>query len=362
MAMTKRDVIKTLLAKQLPDRVGLNEHFWPHIIPNAWREQGMPEKTAFEQRFNLDIRSIAWFAAPGPRPDLATIVEESDAWIVRCDGWGAATKTWKHKAGTPEHVGFSMTTPEIWQRDFRDAFTAISVRNHVDVVAMKQRYTAAMAGDAFITYGSLFVFEELRKVMGDITMLESLLLEPEWIHDFCDLVTTKYMEYFELLFSEVGLPDGVHIYDDLGYTAAPFASPTCHRELIHPYHKRLFGMFKDYNLPIILHTCGDFRPHLDCIIESGVDCIQAMEAKTGMNVVTLAETLKDKLCFMGNIDIRVLETGNRDKIRQECLGKLNGMKALRAPYVYMSDHSIPPTVKLADYEYMLDLFWANCRY
>ncbi len=38
------------------------------------------------------------------------------------------------------------------------------------------------------------------------------------------------------------------------------------------------------------------------------------------------------------------------------------MKALRAPYVYMSDHSIPPSVTVADYEYMLELFQANCRY
>ncbi|TFH04331.1 MAG: hypothetical protein E4H09_03775 [Spirochaetales bacterium] len=360
--MTKRETIKALLGRQLPDRVGLNEHFWPFIIENAWHEQGVPHETDFVQRFGLDLRSISWFSAPAPRPDLAAVVDESEEWIVERDGWGAAIKTWKYKAGTPEHVAFTMTSPEIWKREFRDAFEAISVRDHLDLVAFAKSYREAMAGDEFVTYSSLFVFEELRKVLGDMTMLESLLLEPEWIHDFCSRITRKYIDYFELLFSEVGLPDGVHIYDDLGYTAAPFASPACHREMIHPYHKQLFDLFKDYHLPIILHTCGDFRPHLDCIIESGADCIQAMEAKTGMNVVRLAEQYKDKLCFMGNIDIRALETGSRDLIRDECLGKLNGMKKLRAPYIYMSDHSIPPSVSVSDYEYMLELFRENCRY
>ena len=121
-------------------------------------------------------------------------------------------------------------------------------------------------------------------------------------------------------------------------------------------------MFKDYNLPIILHTCGDFRLHLSCIIESGVDCIQAMEAKTGMDVVDIAREYKQGLCFMGNINVKILETGDRDKIREECLGKLNGMKDLRAPYVYMSDHSIPPSIKLDDYRYMLELYHENCSY
>jgi uroporphyrinogen decarboxylase len=165
-----------------------------------------------------------------------------------------------------------------------------------------------------------------------------------------------------LLFTEVGLPDGIHVYEDLGYTAASFISPACHREMILPYHKKLFSFFKDHGLPIILHTCGDFRPHLPAIVESGVDCIQAMEAKTGMNVVELAKEYKTKLCFMGNLDIRAFESGDRGKIREECMGKLNGMKAIRAPYIFMSDHSIPPSVKLADYEYALELYRANCRY
>jgi uroporphyrinogen decarboxylase len=360
--MTSREIIKALLAKEIPERVGLNESFWPHIIENAWGEQGIEPGTDFRKRFNLDLRSISWFSAPPPRPDLACVVDESDEWIVNRDGWGASFKHWKHKAGTPEHISFSVSNPDIWKQEYRDAFEAIDVRDHVDLDALKNNYNVAMAGDRFVTYSGLFVFEELRKILGDVTMLESLLLEPEWIHDFCTLMTKKNIEHFELLFNEVGLPDGLHIYEDLGYTAAPFASPACHREMVLPYHKQLFGFFKDHNLPIIMHTCGDFRPHIDSIMEAGVDCIQAMEAKTGMDVVKLAEQYKDKLCFMGNIDIRELESGDRNRIKAECLGKLNGMKALRAPYVYMSDHSIPPSVAVKDYEYMLELFWEHCRY
>ena len=360
--MTKREIIKSLLAKQIPDRMGLHEHFWPYICENAWEQQGIAAGTDFGNRFNLDIRNISFYAAAGPRPDLVGVVDESDDWIVKRDSWGASMKTWKHKAGTPEHIGFAVSSPEIWHGEFRDAFEAFDIRDAIDFDDLKRHYKKAMAGDEFVTYSGLFLFEELRRILGDVTMLESLLLEPEWIHDFAALMTKKHIEHYEMLFREVGLPDGMHIYEDLGYTAAPFASPACHREMILPYHKELFSMFKEYNLPIILHTCGEFRPHIDSLIEAGVDCIQAVEAKTGMNVVTLAEQYKDKLCFMGNIDIRALETGDRTLIEAECLGKLNGMKALRAPYVFMSDHSIPPTVTVADYEYMLALFRDNCQY
>lgn len=360
--MTPREIIKCLLAREIPERAGLNEHFWPFLIENAWGGQGIAQGTDFVDRFNLDIRSVGWFGCPAPRPDLEAVLDEDDRKVVKRNGWGATFTYWKTKGGTPEHVGFALSSEEVWRREFRDAVVAIDVRTGVDVSALKQQYADAMASDKFVEYAGLMIFEEMRAILGDVVMLESLVLEPEWMDDFNSVFIEKHIAWYEFLFSEVGLPDGIHIYEDLGYTRGSFISPACHRARILPHHKRLFRLFKDHGLPIIVHTCGDFRPHIESLIEAGADCIQAMEAKTGMNVVEMAKTYKDRLCFMGNLDVRALESGDREKIREECLGKLNGMKALRAPYVFMSDHSIPPTVTVADYEYMLDLFWKNCRY
>ena len=360
--MTKREIIKTLLAKEIPERVGFCEYFWPKIIDNAWGEQGMPAGTDLMKHFDTDLRPAVAGLQAGPRPDLETVLEETDEWKITRGSWGQTIKLWKHKSGMPEHVGFGISSSEVWKKEFRDQYAAINVRERTDLPALKKEFEYWKAREEFTMFFSDFVFEKLRSALGDFVMLESILLEPEWITDFCTVVTDKTIEYFELLFSELGMPDGIYICEDLGYTKAPFISPACHREMILPHHKRFFGFFKDHNLPIIMHSCGDFRPHLEAIIESGVDCIQPMEAKTGMNVVKLAEQYKDRICFMGNIDVRVLETGDRDKIKEECLSKLNGMKALRAPYIFGSDHSISYSVKLADYEYMRDLFWKNCRY
>lgn len=360
--MLKREVIQTLLAKEIPERVGLNEAFWPHIIENAWGEQGIEKDTCFPEYFDLDMQCTNWFNIAAPCPDLAKVMEESDEWIVNRDGWGCISKTWKEKAGTPEHIGYSITSPEIWFKEFRDAVIAVKPEDCFKLAEGKKRYQIIMAGDQFSTMSCKFIFEWLRHVLGDVCMLESILLEKEFIHDFNSVMTDKLIEIFEYAFSEIGLPDGVHIYEDLGYTKAAFISPSCHDEMILPYHKKFFGMFKDYNLPIIMHTCGDFRPHLDSIVEAGVDCIQAMEAKTGMDVVKMAEVYKDKLCFMGNLNIMDFESGDRERIKNEVLYKLKGMKELRAPYVFMSDHSIPPSVKLDDYKYILDLYKENCFY
>jgi len=360
--MTKREVIRTLLDKKLPDRVGLNESFWPFIIENAWGAQGMPAGTDFITRFDLDIRSLCWCAVPEPRPDLAAVVAESDEWIAKRDGWGSTFKYWKTKAGTPEHMGFTITSPEVWKRDFRDAVRALDMRKLVKFEELKAALEKGRAGDEFLVYSGILVFEEMRRILGDVFMLEALLLEKDFLHDFNTIIVDKHIEFYDAAFREAGKPDGMYIYEDLGYVRGPFASPACHREMVLPHHKRLFRFFKDHGLPIVVHTCGDFRPHLDSLVEAGTDCVQTLEAKTGMNVLDLAKQYKTSLCFMGNLDVRVFESGDRRKIREECLTKLNGMKALRAPYIFMSDHSISTGVKLADYEYALELYRANCRY
>ena len=41
---------------------------------------------------------------------------------------------------------------------------------------------------------------------------------------------------------------------------------------------------------------------------------------------------------------------------------MQGLKVLRAPYVFMSDHSILPSVKREDDEYRLELFWEHSPY
>jgi uroporphyrinogen decarboxylase len=360
--MTPREIITTLLNREIPERVGVNEHFWPFLIENAWADQGIEPGSDLVERFDLDVANVQWFCVPDPRPDLAETVEETDEWITRRDGWGSIKKEWKHTAGVPEHVGFTLTSPDIWKSDFRQAARAIDVREHTDVEGIRSRLEKLRSGDRYVTYSVATVFEEMRRIMGDVTMLESLLLEKDFIHDFCTTIVDKEVEYFQLLFDECGLPDGVHVYDDLGYTMAPFASPDCHREMVLPHHKRLVGLFKDHGLQVILHTCGDFRPHLPAIVEAGFDCIQALEAKTGMHVGELAKDWGEKLCFMGNIDVRALESGDRLAIEEEVLGKLSAMKELRAPYIFMSDHSISTSVDLADYEFALQLARDNGKY
>ena len=170
------------------------------------------------------------------------------------------------------------------------------------------------------------------------------------------------IRHYEYLFENVGVPDGMFLYEDMGYTYGPIMSPELQREFIFPYHKRMFDFIHSYDIPVIMHSCGKIRPFLQSILDSGVDCLQVLEAKAGQHVAEMAEAVDNKMAFMGNMNIVAYETNDRKELEKEIIPKLEVVKKNRIPYVFHSDHSIPKSVDPLIYEYSLDLFWKNCYY
>ena len=359
--MTSRERVTALLNHEIPDRMGLYEHYWPETLP-LWMEQGYPKDVWTDDVFGYDLSNCGGWFDSSSFPGQSEVSNETDEWRVTRDGRGATLKYWKNKSGTPEHIGFDCVTPEKWYQKYREPLTVVDKSRLGDMEALKKGVEATHAAGRFACYGNLFVFELMRATIGDEQFLPALLLEPEWIKDFCQVHLDMFRNYYEVLFREAGLPDGMFIYEDWGYTNGLFCSPKTMKELVMPYEKALVDFFHDYKLPVILHSCGDIRRAVPLIIEAGFDCLQPMEAKAGCDVVEFAKTYGNKLAYMGNIDVVDLVTNDKDRIRDMIVPKLKALKELRAPYFFHSDHSIPPTVTLETYQYALELFRENSKY
>ena len=74
-----------------------------------------------------------------------------------------------------------------------------------------------------------------------------------------------------------------------------------------------------------------------------------------IGVLELADTYGNALSYMGNINVQVLNTNDKAKVRAEVQRKMGGMIERRMPYILHSDHSIPPDVRMETYRYMLEL-------
>ena len=88
------------------------------------------------------------------------------------------------------------------------------------------------------------------------------------------------------------------------------------------------------------------------MLEAGMDCLQVIEIKAGMDLLKLYREYGDVLSFMGGIDVRVLYTNDKKLIDEELEAKIPEVKG-KFGYVLHSDHSIPHTVDYETYKYFI---------
>jgi uroporphyrinogen decarboxylase len=297
-----------------------------------------------------------------PLIDHEEMVEETDEWEVKRNGAGAALKYWKHKSGTPEHIDFLMKTREIWERDYRPHLLTLDPAR-VDLKEMRKNAATGARAQKWVHYGHMFIWELMRQSMGDVTLYESLLLDPDWVRDYNRVYTDLYKRHFAYMIEQVGKPDGIWLYEDLGYKNGTFASPKVMEELIFPYYKEMVDFFHGYDLPVILHSCGSTAAALPLIVAAGFDGLNPMERKALNNdPFTFAEKYGDRIAFVGGLDARVFESNDRDIIKREVSHYIDGMKARNARLVFASDHSISPNTRYESYCYALEVYRDHMLY
>ncbi|MCG2791561.1 MAG: hypothetical protein L6305_07415 [Actinomycetia bacterium] len=376
--ITSKEVINNLLMKKRKSRIGLSDGIWSDTL-QKWVKQGYPvtkkivemdnqkiekeveEPVDVHEHFGFDMISVGgWFDAL-PIKGFNEIIEETDEWRITLNGAGAALKFWKHKSGTPEHIDFKMTSREIWERDYR-TYLLNPDPSRIDIAGTKTTLENNRKKGFWTSYGHLFIWENMRQSMGDVCMYESLCLDPEWIHDYNRVYTDFFKAHYKILFQEVGIPDGIWVYEDLGYKNGLFCSPKQLEELIFPYYKELVDFFHSYNLPVILHSCGNITEALPLIVQTGFDGLNPMEVKAGCDIFKFAEQYGDKLVFVGGLDARILESGDKSLIKKSVIALIEGMKKRGARFVFGSDHSISTNVKYEDFKYAIGIYHEHMMY
>jgi len=173
------------------------------------------------------------------------------------------------------------------------------------------------------------------------------------VRDMVDTYSRLNVELQEILFAEEGTPDGIWYYEDMGFKQHPFMSPRMYREIIQPGHARTFEWAHARGLPVIVHSCGYVEPLVPGLLEAGMDCLQVIEVKAGMDLLRLYQNYGDRLSFMGGIDVRCLYNNDKAEIDRELEAKIPLVKG-KFGYVLHSDHSIPYNVDHDIYQYFID--------
>ena len=352
--LTSRERIDRTLKRQPVDRIGVFESFWEDTRRKWLAEGHVGEDESLDDHFALDIRTCGAFNLNAWLDYEEEIVEETEETKLVRNPNGAVLRWWKHKAGTPEHVDFLVKDRAGWDEHIRPHLVdSGSFRRRINFEGYRQAKAAAAERARYFCLCGVNVFELMHPVCGHEYMLMGMALDPDWVKDMCSVYAELIVSLMEILFAEEGRPDGVWFWEDMGFKYKPFMSPAMYREIVWPAHKRTFDYVHSQGMPVVVHSCGYVEPLVAGLIEAGMDCLQAMEVKAGMDLVKLKADYGDRIAFIGGMDVRTLVANDRDAITAELAGKLPAAMA-GGGYCLHSDHSIPDQVEYETYRFFVD--------
>jgi uroporphyrinogen decarboxylase len=120
-----------------------------------------------------------------------------------------------------------------------------------------------------------------------------------------------------------------------------------------PGHEYTFKYARGLGLKVIVHSCGFVEPLIPGLIESGMNMLQVIEVKAGMDLLRIYKQYGDRISLMGGMDVRALYSNDFKTIERELESKIPIVKQ-GFGYSLHSDHSIPNTVDIDSYRHFIE--------
>jgi len=345
--MTSKERFASMYAHREADRIPVVDSPWGATI-ERWRKEGLPADVNYADYFGLD--KVEYIHIDNSPRFEAKILEETDEYVIKTTGWGVTLKNWKHAASTPEFLDFTIVDRASWEKS-RARMTPS--RDRVDWKDLEENYPLWIKNGHWIQACLWFGFDITHSwVVGTERFLYALVEDPDWCRDMFSHELETQLAILDMVW-EVGYRfDCIHWPDDMGYKGTQFFSLDMYRELLKPFHKRAIDWAHSKGIKAHLHSCGDVKPFVPELIGIGLDALNPLEVKAGMNPVQLKKTYGQDLVLHGGINAVLWD--QPDKIRAEMERVVPVMKE-NGGYIFSSDHSVPSSVSLEDFRMIVDL-------
>lgn len=362
--LKKLERMQKALRHEEPDRVPISDFFWGGFIERWRKELNLPEDANPYYHYDLDWIVTVPNMDPFIRP--FEMLEESTQQVVVKTGFGAVMRK-KFDAPMPEFIGFEADTFEKLESlefdnpwDRRRYFEAgdnqiAGVGDGFERNSPPWVETVKSLRPDFPVFGSIIEANEcLTRLIGPANNMLWIGMYPERMGKVISRIGQFYLECAKAQIDAAkDLLDGFVIWGDVAYKNNMFFSPDYWRQYFKPTVKAIADYAHKQGLMVIYHGCGNVNAILPDYIEIGIDAMNPLEAKAGLDAVDLRKQYGHKLGICGNSNIQVWETGDEKQIRKEVLRKLNAAKG--GGYIFQSDHSVASDVSGHTYDYIVKL-------
>ena len=293
-------------------------------------------------KFNIDIRSVK-----PDRPTISKYIKEFDDGSY-IDRWGVKYKP------APNGQYFDIVEHPLQNAAGSEIKTYFPFNpKHEGLKKETEDYlTIQFNKNEFAIFANITeaqIFERSWYLRGMNDFLMDMAINKTVAYKILEKVTEIQIERITTFLRQYGnYLDVIKVSDDLAGQLNPLISPDMYREMIKPFHKIYFESIKKYtNAKLALHCCGNLRPLLPDILETGIDIIHPFqhscpEMEPGM----LKQEFGKDLVFWGGMDTqKFLPYASPEEVRKESL-KIIKLMARNGGFIFAPTHNIQSDVPL----------------
>ena len=347
--MTRKQRVLASMRFRQPDRVPRYwQNFWPKFIEKWQRRHG---DTDPHEYLGDDMRLVA--SDETAWPSKAGVVErDGDTLLVR-SGWGELKQTSSTHTRSREMMG-RLIKPAFPERvdpetiEFDDPLMDIRYEQ-------ASQLAAEWKDDYFVFCKTGGPYLRAAFMRGEENFWTDVAEDPGWTRAFVDrvvdhiiIVGLEQLRRFDLY------ETGIAIYDDVASNAGPFVGPANYAKIFLPALRRMVNAYKSAGAGRVMHhSDGNVLPLLDMWIDAGIDAINPVEFRTGMDPVKIRQQYGKRLVCVGGLDnSEILPRGDRPEIRDHVLHLL---EAGRGGGFIIGPHSIGEDISVETMVYVLEL-------
>jgi uroporphyrinogen decarboxylase len=360
--MNSRQRIQKLLAHEEPDHIGKTDSFWEDTL-TRWQAEGYPPEADDAQYFGFDFD---WLFMDASLRLPEKLIEETDEYTIRNDKHGFIGKQWKGKAGALGYLDHAVKSSDDWDKlknrltvSFGDTSRIHTVSYFTPFVEwptweqMAAKFQQLRQNQRFILLMVYGPHEANWRKHGFEQTLMEMVLDPGLMIDMSKAHTDLVIDTLKKGMEHGIKPDGILMAEDLGVNTGLMFSPQAYDKILFAEHRRLGDFLHTHGITYFIHSDGDIRKLIPRLIDAGIQVLQPLEARAGLDVRLLKAEYGIDLSFMGNISVESM-VASKEKLEEEVCTKL----AAAMPgggYIYHSDHSVPSEVPFENYVYLMEL-------
>jgi uroporphyrinogen decarboxylase len=323
-----------------PDRVPRCDSFWEYPLPQNWRDALGPDANLTD----IDI----WVPNEGTFPLRAGVIREDGADTYRVNAWGQTIRSRKDayfeevlasplkSASDIDNVQFD--PPDLDQRYFQ---RQASLEKAAALLKSAKQKACVFGKTGGPYLRSAFI-------RGETDFLMDIAGDPPAARAIAERMGDHLIGIAREEIRRWALQDtGVWVYDDMAYNSGPMFSPAAFEEVFLPVYRRMVAAYKQAGARyVFLHSDGNIEPLLDMLVDAGIDGINPIEPRAGMDIVAIRRRFPQLILVGGMDNSGTLIHGPEGKIEAEARRIID---LARGGGTIIGAHSIGPDISLENF-------------